>query len=263
MTALIVVETLLLVLLALLVAGLLRSHAEILRRLEALDESPPAAGSAPAAPRVTAPPRAGAPQAHDLAGVTLRDEPVKIAVRSARTSTLVAFLTSGCATCRQFWDGLQPLVRPAIPGQARLVVVTKDPAFESPSKLRALAPPDVPVVMSSEAWDAYEVPGSPYFVYVDGRSGQIHGEGMAGSWGQVLSLLADALSDADVAAGGDGVRAWGVGRETAGSRVPRTAAERASRAERELATAGIVEGHPSLYTGGDPTRVIGSDPRGS
>jgi len=39
MTALVVVETVLLVLVSLLVAGLLRSHAEILRRLNAIDGS--------------------------------------------------------------------------------------------------------------------------------------------------------------------------------------------------------------------------------
>src|SRR5947209_49971 len=63
MVALVACETLLLLLLAVLVAGLLRSHAEILRRL-----GPD--GSPLPEPRV----RAGAHAAHDVAGTTLADD---------------------------------------------------------------------------------------------------------------------------------------------------------------------------------------------
>jgi hypothetical protein len=250
--ALVVVETLLLILVGLLVAGLLRSHAEILRRLESPEPS-----SASRAPGVSAPARDRAAPASDVAGVTLHGDAVQFAVRTPRTNTLLAFLSSGCTTCKIFWDGLQPAVRREVPGIARVVVVTKDSAFESPSRLRALAPPDVPVVMSSEAWDAYGVPGSPYFVYVDGSSGQVHGEGMAQSWDQVFSLLGDALADADPAITGSmhptpltppeaGPPAnGGLVAVTQGPRRPRGA-----RVEDELRSAGIGEGHPSLYTAG-------------
>jgi hypothetical protein len=254
MTVLVVVETLLLILLSLLVAGLLRSHGEILRRLEAR-ESAPAASHAAARPpelRTRAPARDGAPPAPDVAGFTLRGEPVKIAVRSAPSGTLLAFLTSGCATCRGFWEGLQPAVRPTVPGGARIVVVTKDSSYESPSKLRSMAPPDLPVVMSSEAWETYRVPGSPYFVYVDGSTGRIHGEGMAGGWAQVVSLLRDALADAELAdgPGPDGIQP-GNGRATAPDALDGRS-ERATRADQELSAAGIGEGHPSLYAADDP-----------
>ena len=51
------------------------------------------------------------------------------------------------------------------------------PEGESASAITGLAPEHVLVVMSSEAWDAYGVPGSPYFVYIDGATGSIVGEG--------------------------------------------------------------------------------------
>ena len=50
------------------------------------------------------------------------------------------------------------------------MAVTKDPAHESPSRLRSLAPQGTPVVMSSAAWNDYGVPAAPYFVYLEGDS---------------------------------------------------------------------------------------------
>ena len=234
MTILVSVETVLLALMVVLVAGLLRSHAEILRRLE----SRGAAGEAPPGPEVT-PRRSDGDPAFDVAGVTPARQPVGIAVNGAAQDTLVAFLSSGCLTCRGFWDALRDGSVQA-PGGARIVVVTRDPSHESPSKLRALAPDDVPVVMSSEAWDDYSVPMSPYFVYVDGPTGTIAGEGTAQTWPQVLSLVTDALDDAGE---DDGLRPG----------------DRFERADRELAAAGIAPDHPSLYEPDDPAIVKGVD----
>jgi hypothetical protein len=115
------------------------------------------------------------------------------------------------------------------------VVVTKGPAFESPSRLAELAPPGVPLVLSSAAWEAYEVKGSPYFIHVDGTRGEIRGEGTATEWDQVISLVRDAF--ADVATGD-------------------SSPERLRRADRELGAAGIGPGHPSLYGRSDDERTI-------
>ena len=254
MTALLVVETFLLVLLSLLVAGLLRSHAEILRRLDsAQDHGSSQAGGTPSEPGShladgLAEPRSTATPAYDITGTTLGGEPVKLAVRGGKTSTLIAFLSSGCLTCRAFWDAFQPGVRPTLPGDARLVIVTKDSNMESPSKLRELAPPDVPMAMSTEAWDAYGVPMSPYFIYVDGASGTVHGEGSATGWQQVVSLLRDALADEEMRASsrqnGAGSR---FGDADPAARPGSTGQERFDRIERDLRAAGIGAGHPSLY----------------
>lgn len=219
MTVLVAVETFLLVLLALLVAGLLRSHAEILRRLEPHEHAAPEDEGLPQPPS-----RAEALPASDVVGTSLTGDPMQIGVTGGR-NTLLAFMTSGCATCKRFWDAFRA-AEPALPGDARLVVVTKDRSHESPTKVAELASPKLPLVMSSAAWEAYEVPVAPYFVYVDGPSAKVHGEGAASSWDQVVSLLEDAVADEALA---------------------RRGTDRALRAERELRAAGIGPGHASLY----------------
>ena len=139
-------------------------------------------------------PKRQASEAHDIVGTTLGGDQVVVSVASG-SDTLFAFLSTGCLTCQTFWDGLRPGVRRPMPGDARVIVVVKDPAFESPSKLAALAPPDVPVIQSSQAWEDFGVQMSPYFCFVDGRSGSVRSEGAAMSWEQVSSLLTDALFD--------------------------------------------------------------------
>jgi hypothetical protein len=253
MIILVTVETIALVLLSLLVAGLLRSHAEILRRLAAPPEDPASPAIDPAALAG----RDGAP-AKDIAGTTLAGEPVKLAVASGGRSSLIAFLSSGCSTCGSFWEAFGEGAEGMLPAGTRLIVVTKDSSHESPSKLRELAPAEIPVVMSSAAWDAYAVPMTPYFVYVDGTSGLIAGEGTAEAWPQVGSLLRDALLDAELAAGRTGSTPGGVEaaslREGNGTgRVSSSGAARSGRIDDELRAAGIGAAHPSLYGTGDPT----------
>ena len=202
LTALVIVETIVLALLAVVVVSLLRSHAELLRRLPAPDDEQEHHAHGAAMPIERAPtlsssipaPKRQASEAHDIVGTTLGGDQVVVSVASG-SDTLFAFLSTGCLTCQTFWDGLRPGVRRPMPGDARVIVVVKDPAFESPSKLAALAPPDVPVIQSSQAWEDFGVQISPYFCFVDGRSGSVRSEGAAMSWEQVSSLLTDALFD--------------------------------------------------------------------
>jgi hypothetical protein len=118
------------------------------------------------------------------------------------------------------------------------VVVTKDTSHESPSRLRELASPGLRVVMSSRAWDDYDVPVSPYFVHVDGRTGEIAGEGAAERWDQIVSLLRDARDD-----------------RTAAARRATNGPGRILRADVELRAAEVGRDHPSLYRPDDPTRL--------
>ena len=187
MAALVGVETALLVLLAVLVAGLLRSHAEILRTLHRLGVGLDGDGS-PALHFTDSARR----QAHDVAGVTPDGDTVHIGV-SGRQNTLLAFLSSGCASCQPLWDGLRR-GEPLLPELDRVVAVTRGPGAESPGRLRPLAEPGAPVVMSDVAWNDYAVPGSPYVVYVVG--GVISGEGSVQDWDQLRSLLDRARADA-------------------------------------------------------------------
>lgn len=223
MTLLVTAEAVVLALLVLLVAGLLRSHAEILRRLEAID-SPARTGEAPGVLDPDLPAPGGrAAIAHDLAGQTPWGDALQLAPGTAGTPTLLAFLTSGCSVCGGFWKTFAAERRPALPDGGRLVVVTKGPEQESPVRLRRLAPEGVQVLMSTAAWDHYGIPGAPYFVFVDG-SGAVAGEGSAREWSQVASLLADAVADADAAH-----------------------RDRGRRVEEELAAAGLRPGDPSLW----------------
>jgi hypothetical protein len=221
MGAVLAIQTVAIVLLGVLVAGLLRSHAEILRTLHQLGAGlDPDATAAGVTTGVAAPVRRTASTGFDVAGATPTDETVRIGVVGARQSTLLAFLSSGCLTCGGFWDTFATTDRLAVPGGARLVVVTKGPESESPARIRELSPSAFPVVMSTDAWLEYKVPHTPYFVYVDGPTGRILGEGSAATWSQVTSLWSQALADA-----GDGE----------------------ARADQELLQAGIRPGHRSLY----------------
>jgi len=208
LSALVAVETIVLALLAIVVVALLRSHAEVLRRLPTTDEDddderarlePIALGSRePELPAHLPGPRGRASVGHDIVGTTLGGDGVVISMTSG-VDTVIAFLSSGCLTCRTFWDGLQPAVRTPLPGGARVVVVVKDREVESPSKLRDLAPSDVPVVHSSQAWEDFQIAMSPYFCFVDGTTGEVRSEGAAMTWEQVASLLRDSLMDEELA----------------------------------------------------------------
>jgi hypothetical protein len=236
-----VVEGVLLGVAILFVVALLRSHAEILRRLTAVEEGVPP-GRRASGPGSTAERSIGAEvSARDIVGETLAGDTVKLAFGVGLPRTLLAFLGSGCAACRPLWDGL----RDSAPGSAgaRVVVVTKGPEHESLARLQSLAPARAEVVMSSAAWQDFEVPATPHFVLVGGDTRRVLGRGSATSWEQIGTLLADAEADSSL-------------------QRARSSSDRAARAEQALATAGITAGHPSLY----PSRLPGdrtSEPGGA
>lgn len=250
MTALVVVEAVVIAVLTVLVVGLLRSHADILRALHDLgvnldeerDDGTFSArrvsvsraepevdlrGSAPPAtsPPVTSPPPgvvearrptddpASLGAAVDIGGETPDGEAAVVAVVDAAQPTLLAFLSSGCATCADFWDAFAADVALDLDGRpVRIVAVTKGPADESPAAVARLAGDSFTTVMSSEAFDAYGVPVSPYFVLVDAHGAEIVGEGAASSWPQLASLLDRAVADRAADAGSGGASSLGARR---------------------------------------------------
>lgn len=228
MTAAVVALSAAVLLLAVLVAGLLRSHADILKALHELGaglELDQAAGPVPVTIDGVSTPRrsAGSEIPAVVTGSTLDGDVVALSLEGQ--DTLIAFLSSGCTTCQEFWKTFRD--RPPVPEGARLLVVTRGLDEESESALRDREPSTVPLVLSDETWDAFEVPGSPYFVHVD-AGGRLVGEGSGASWAQVLDLLAQSRADALLRERGNG-------------------AVRESRDERALSEAGITPGHPSLY----------------
>ena len=233
-TVLLLIETALLALVVLFVVGLLRSHAEILRRLAAVEGDGADRGAVPE--RMVG----ASTDAFDIVGETLAGDSVKVRIGLGSPTTLLAFLSSGCAACGPLWESLQRDSR--VPAGARLVIVVKGPEEESATRLRELAPARE-LLMSTGAWRDYSIPGSPHFVLVDGGSGQVAGRGTAASWEQIVSMVEQAVSDTSHSA-----------TETAPSRA-RTTSERAGRAEQALAAAGITAGHPSLYPAGNSPGV--------
>jgi hypothetical protein len=216
--AVVVVEGLAILFLGLLVVGLLRSHADILRSLHELgagleDDDAPARGARAATSTV---PVAGS--AYDVSGTLPDDSAAAVAVVGAGQDTVLAFLSTTCLSCEPFWE---TFARPfPLPDDHRLVVVVQE--GDNVKKLRRISPPDLLVVRSDDAWRDYDVPGSPHFVHVSAATGTVTGEGTGDTWEQVLDLLTQAAQTD-----------------------PRDNAE---RIDRELLASGIGPGHPSLFT---------------
>jgi len=169
MTAVLVIEGIAIVLLAVLVVGLLRSNADVMRALHELGAGEPGTDGSPRRRHQhQAPTREGA--SPDIAGSSLSGSVVHLGISGAPHSTLLAFLSTGCSACIGLWEGLKTGVGQIGAEDTRLVVVTKGPEAESESRLRELAPEGVTLVQSTDAWADYEVPVSPYFVLVDGTA---------------------------------------------------------------------------------------------
>ncbi len=202
-TAVVLTLCVVVALLTLLVVALLRSHAEILRQLHDLGSGAGPAATGAGGPGFRTRPGVPMPRTGDTVGVDLHGtspggDAVAIAVRGQDHRTLVAFLSSGCLTCRSFWASFAQPETLGLRPDVRLVVVTKDPDQESVSDIVALAPTAVPVLMSTTAWDDYDVPMAPYFALVDGPTGAIIGEGASAGWVQVRELMDRALADTTV-----------------------------------------------------------------
>lgn len=268
MTAVVMIEAVVIGLLSLLVVGLLRSHAEILRALHDLgvnlDEErtpdhtfrlrstgtsgaersdgdvdirdrPP--GLVEAQRPVDDPATLGA--ASDVSGETPEGEAAAVGVVDVDHPTLLAFLSSGCVTCQDFWDAFAQGVTLELDGRdVRIVAVTKGPSSESPGVVAQLGGPGFTTLMSDRAYDDYGVPVSPYFVLVDAHGASILGEGAATSWTQLASLLDRAVADRGAALGANRTR-----REVLGG------SARQRRVDRELDAAGIGPDHPSVHPG--------------
>jgi len=267
MTALVWLLAVVVGILALLVVGLLRSHATILRALHEAgidldpDADPHRHGTAASLdePRirtvagVPGPAGASGQRASDLVGQTVAGGTRTVSV-TAGQPTLLAFLSTGCTTCAAFWqafreagaDGADPLPRLGLPAGLRLVVVTKGPELESPAEVADLAPPGVLTLQSSQAWEDYRIPVAPYFALVDGRNGVVVGEGAAASWDRVRDLIQRSLADAELG------RTLPAGEGKVRRRDVLTGRVRGERIDRDLTDAGIEPGDPRLYHGPSP-----------
>ncbi|HEX6302003.1 MAG TPA: hypothetical protein VF148_16220 [Acidimicrobiia bacterium] len=226
MVAVVIIEAVVIVLLLVLVAGLLKSHAEILRRLDQIGSS----GDVPAQAQRLRTTGLGKAPTDQISGVDPVGSAVSISLEHGRGETLLSFLSTGCASCRVFWEQLGGT--PDLPTPStRPVIVTKGPQAESPAKVADLARGGVRVVMSDEAWDTFRVPLTPYFMLVDGR-GDVIGEGSATNMSHLLGLFRQSAADS--------------------SPVRLSTRERERLTDDQLSSSGIEPGDPSLYE--DPLR---------
>lgn len=215
-----------------LVFGLLRGHAEVLRRLDAAglrldDDQPVQLG-----PRAPSDGNAGNPLATtEIVGIHPDGSPAALSLVAGSDPVLLAFLSTSCSSCTVFWEALDgPFLR-IDSGRYRVVLVTLSEDEESPTRAEKLSSPGAEVVMSSQGWGAFEVPGAPYFLLLDPASGTTLGEGTASTFDSLVEFLNDSAGD----------RAWE-------ARVrDRTDRDRADRIDNELKNAGIEPGDARLY----------------
>jgi hypothetical protein len=181
------------ILLCVVVVALVRAQASAARRLSIVERrllrAQRRVGPEEAAiePRSTPEPddEGGEGDTVDVRGVTVDGEPALVELERPGRPTLVAFLSTTCGICLGLWEQLRDHDLSGV----RSVVVTKDPAVEDVQRAAGLARSgSLQVVMSSEAWDDYEVPGSPYFLLVDGTPASVVAEGEASTWEAVRKI---------------------------------------------------------------------------
>ena len=216
MIALVVVSTFVVLVLGILVAGLLRSHADILRSLhelgvgvgDPLTDAGAVNASTTGGDRLgrpaTLPPHRGAEPAArprpTVAGVTPTGDARAISVTNSDGLTLSPSSRRAAPPAPASGTRCSNPAGSTYPTATRAVIVTKGPDREVPCEVQARTTGHIPVVMSTEAWVDYQVPGSPFFVLVDGATGTKVGQGVASHVGQLAELVRRAEHDR----GGDG-----------------------------------------------------------
>lgn len=215
-------------LLGILVIGLLRSHADILRRFESVGAGLGAGHDHGSQITLTRRPT-GAVAERRVTGVTPDGEPVVLSLGSGQDPTLIAFLSTTCSTCTPFWEGLQSSLMHFGGHRHRVVVVTLGESEESPTRAQSMAKPGVDVIMSSSTWSDFEVPGAPYFVLIEPETHRVVGEGSAMTFESLEEFLSDATND----------QKWDL--QTSGYR------DEESRIDADLRAAGILPGDARLY----------------
>ena len=227
--ALVVALGLIVVLLGLLVVGLLRSHAEILRRLDRAGAGLSDAHGQESTISMTARNHRPSRSFRDITGVTPDGEPVVLSTAAGGDPTLIAFLSTTCSSCASFWENFDSSSRYFGGRRHRILIVTLGETEESPSRALSLARGDADVVMSTTAWNDFGVPGAPYFALVDSPTGEVIGEGSASTFTALEEFLEDASND----------RQWDRDRSAAH--------DEESRIDQELRDAGLSPGDPRLY----------------
>jgi thioredoxin-related protein len=221
MQTLLIVILIILALQSFLVVALLRSHADILKRLHDLENfgEPKHESSQDLEGPVS-----------DITGVSPEEKVVSIAINSFKQVVLLCFLSSGCHTCKFFWNDLSDEIMSDL--KVTPLIVTKGPNREDSKLIKALYNSKVRCVMSDDTWSAFKVPTTPYFVLLD-ITGRKIGEGTAVNIDSLKSFVSQSLRDRR--------------QEKIMQNLNRSAMkDREDLVDQTLRDAGIFKGHPSL-----------------
>lgn len=220
------------VFLLILLVGLMRSHADVLRKLDSLgvrlDGNPSPSSSIQLSPRTQA--VGERITTTEISGVTPDGDSVVVSLETGDKPTLIGFLSTTCSSCTVFWERFTSSVVELSSGLYRVVLVTLGPGEESPTRAASLRRGSADAIMSSSGWAAFEVPGAPYFALIN--DGQLLGEGTAATVEALEQFLHDASGDLS----------WDQKRGP-----DRTDRDRELLVDEELRAAGIEPGDHRLY----------------
>jgi hypothetical protein len=134
--------------------------------------------------------------ASDITGVSPTGSRLEALIGEFDGLVLLAFLTTQCDGCDEFWRGLRDGAGAELPMSMSTVVVTKGPGTISPPAVENLATgiTRAPVIMSDEAWTHYRVSGYPFFVLVDAPTRTVIGETVGFGWSDVVSMIRSAAT---------------------------------------------------------------------
>lgn len=136
-------------------------------------------------------PRSGRTAPAELTGIdAATGDAVAIPLVGVPHDTAVVYLSSTCLTCRGIWSALHRGASPRLPRRTRLVIVTDGTDREDQDRIRTLAPPDRPTILSPDARLDLEIPGAPWALLISGRTGRITAEGTGTDWPSLWARLA-------------------------------------------------------------------------
>jgi hypothetical protein len=129
--------------------------------------------------------------ASDIVGVDPSGSPVEVVLDRLDGRLLLAFLSTDCDGCQEFWDRFRVVESLGLPSDVSPVIVTKGPDLVPASEVARTASGivEVPVVMSDQAWADYRVTGYPFLVLVDVGARSVAGEAVGLDWSDVTSII--------------------------------------------------------------------------
>jgi hypothetical protein len=135
--------------------------------------------------------------AADLTGVSPEGSRLEVRLGDCGGQVLLAFLTTRCDGCDEFWAGMADTGAEGLPSSVSTVVVTRGPETVDRAEVARAASgtSGVPVVMSDQAWVDYQVMGYPFFILVDATERCVIGETVGFGWAEIVAMVRSSESE--------------------------------------------------------------------